>query len=194
MELKSIIEKLKTPLTEEQKADWQNILSERLEEIDAAAEGPLDEWGRTVAQQAEDAENPCRCRRPIQSERNRTNCCADCGFWLDEAAMKLIFQIHAQEQPCERCDHCSRVECRDWCRNDEAYWEPRTWQTCKDCKCYVLGLSKHQKTCEDFIWNETHCDECGKLFPHVKEEGQHCMCMYDQDDLNKMDLIIRRGF
>jgi len=58
----------------------------------------------------------------------------------------------------------------------------------------VLGLSNHQKTCEDFIWYETHSDECGKLFPHVKEEGQHCTCMYDQDDLNKMDLINRRGF
>jgi hypothetical protein len=59
----------------------------------------------------------------------------------------------------------------------------------------VLGLSNHQKTCEQFIWNETHCDECGKIYAHASQSNPteaRCWCAYDQDDLNKMDLVNRR--
>jgi hypothetical protein len=163
-------------MTAGQTADWQRLADKRLDALDALYR-PVDEWGRSTAQQREDAENPCHCRHPVSSDYSKT-CCATCGFFCSP----------------EHCGSCgNRGKCSIWCDDNEEYWEPRTWQTCRDCGVYVCGLSNHQKTCEDFLWNETHCDECGKLHPHAATEGQQrCWCAYDQDDLNKMDLVNRR--
>ena len=176
-----IVEKLKTPMTPAQKEDWQYLLTRKLAKLDAAAEGSVDQWGRTAAQQKEDAENPCRCAAPTKST-NLKGCCGSCGFWrLSES--------------CGGCGNFGR--CSIWCEDNEEYWEPRTWQTCHDCETYVLGLSNHQKTCDEFIRRTYICDECGLLqsaAPVWDFPSKRCSCEYDQDDLNKMDLINRRGF
>ena len=178
-EIAAIHAKLRLPMTPNQKADWQRMAERRLDALDRAF-NPVDQWGRTVAQQKEDAENPCLCLRP----RLSSGCCTVCGFFC---------ATHEHSEQCGSCGNWGK--CSVWCDDNEAYWEPRTWQTCRDCKSYVYGLSNHQKTCEAFLWNEEHCDECGKLHPHAAGPGgpgdKRCWCAYDQDDLNKMDLINR---
>ena len=177
-EIAAIHAKLCLPMTPDQKADWQRMVERRLDALDRAF-NPVDQWGRTVAQQKEDAQNPCCCEQPCPSA---SNCCAHCGFFMAR---------YDQSEQCGNCGNWAR--CAHWCQDDEAYWEPRTWQTCRDCEDYVFGLSNHRKTCEAYIWNETHCDECGKLHPHAAGPSEaRCWCAYDQDDLNKMDLINRR--
>lgn len=182
--IRSIVEKLKTRMTLAQKADWQNILSRKLAKLDAAAEEPVDQWGRTVAQQKEDEANPCLCAAPTKSA-DLKGCCGSCGFWR-------------MRQDTDACGSCGNFgKCSIWCEDNEEYWEPRTWQTCRDCDLYVLGLSNHQKTCEEFIRRTYICDECGLLHsaaPVWDFPSKRCTCEYDQDDLNKMDLINRRGF
>jgi hypothetical protein len=178
-EIAAIHWRLQTKMTVDQKADWQRLADRKLDALDALYR-PVDQWGRAEAQQKEDAENPCRCRRPAISDYSQT-CCATCGFFCEGS---------------DACGCCGNLgKCSIWCADNEEYWEPRTWQTCRDCGVYVLGLSNHQKTCEQFIWNETHCDECGKICAHVSRSNPteaRCWCAYDQDDLNKMDLVNRR--
>lgn len=188
--IRSIVEKLKTRMTPAQKEDWQNILSRKLAKLDAAAEQPLDRYGRNARQQKEDAENPCCCESPTRSD-NLAGCCGTCGFWR-------LSHCHIVNTESDRCGGCGNFgKCSIWCEDNEEYWEPRTWQTCRDCDLYVLGLSNHQKTCDEFIRRTYICDECGLLHsaaPVWDFPSKRCMCMYDQDDLNKMDLINRRGF
>ena len=181
--IRSIVEKLQTPMTPAQKADWHHLLTRRLDALDAAAEKPVDKWGRSEQQQKEDAENPCLCLRPrLSTDPHKPQVCAACGFFCE------------RHDCADKCGSCGNFgKCSVWCADNEAYWEPRTWQTCRDCGVYVLGLSDHQKTCDDYIWNETHCDECGELHAHAAMSGEkRCWCAYDQDDLNKMDLVNRR--
>ena len=178
-EIAAIHSKLRLPMTVGQTADWQRLADKKLDALDALYK-PVDQWGRTAAQQKEDAENPCRCRHPVSSGDNGARCCTTCGFFCAS----------------DKCGSCgNRGKCSIWCADNEEYWEPRTWQTCRDCGVYVCGLRNHQKTCEEFLWNETHCDECGKLHPHAARSNPteaRCWCAYDQDDLNKMDLVNRR--
>ena len=180
-EIAAIHAKLCLPMTPDQKADWQSIVERRLDALDRAF-NPVDQWGRSVAQQKEDAQHPCCCKSPSPSDYSNKTCCAHCGFFM------------ARYEQSEQCGNCGNwARCAYWCQDDEDYWEPRTWQTCRDCEAYVFGLSNHRKTCEAYIWNETHCDECGKLHPHAaRPDEARCWCAYDQDDLNKMDLINRR--
>jgi hypothetical protein len=181
--MNTIMEKLRLPMTAAQKADWQKLLEKQLDAIDAFYR-PVDKWGRSAQQQKEDAENPCLCRHPTKTDAASHNC-STCGFWLPPLSVA-------------KCGSCGNFgKCSIWCEDNEEYWESRTWQTCRDCGVYVCGLSDHQKTCEDFIWNETHCDECGNIHAHVSRSTPteaRCWCAYDQDDLNKMDLVNRRGF
>ena len=175
-EIAAIHWRLRTKMTVGQKADWQRLAERKLDALDALYR-PVDRWGRSVAQQKEDAENPCRCLRPSLNSA----CCSDCGFFC---------ATYAQSEQCGSCGNWGK--CSVWCDENEEYWEPRTWKTCCDCGVYVLGLSNHQKTCERFQWNEAHCDECGELHPHAAVAGEaRCWCAYDQDDLNKMDLVNR---
>jgi hypothetical protein len=186
----SIVEKLKTRMTPAQKEDWQYLLTRHLARLDAAAEEPVDKWGRTAAQQKEDDENPCRCESPTKSD-NLKGCCGTCGFWR----LPRCRVVNSEVGPCGGCGNFGR--CSAWCEDNEEYWEPRTWQTCCDCDLYVLGLSNHQKTCDDYIRRTYRCDECDLLLMNAPIWGvpsKRCTCMYDQDDLNKMDLVNRRGF
>jgi hypothetical protein len=186
----SIVEKLKTRMTPAQKEDWQYLLTRKLDALDAAAEEPVDKWGRTAAQQKEDDENPCHCESPTRSDSLK-GCCATCGFWR----LPRCRVVNSEVGPCGSCGNFGR--CSAWCEDNEEYWEPRTWQTCRDCDLYVLGLSNHQKTCEDYIRRTYRCDECDLLLmnaPIWDLPSKRCTCMYDQDDLNKMDLVNRHGF
>ena len=185
MALSSLIQKLKTPMADAEKEELMELLSTQLAALDAAAEEPVDKWGRTVAQQKEDMSNPCRCASPTKSA-NLKGCCGSCGFWLTR--LESI-------GPCGSCGNFGK--CSSSCEDNEEYWEPRTWQTCRDCEEYVLGLSDHQKKCEEFIRNMNSCDECGLLYEHAPVwdlPSKRCTCEYDQDDLNKMDLVNRCGF
>jgi hypothetical protein len=151
--------KLRFYMTEGQKDDWRRILYKRLDALDALYR-PVDQWGRSEAQQKEDAENPCRCHHPTPCDYNNT-CCATCGLFY-----------HRSNQ-CDRC--VGSVSCED----NEEYWEPRTWQTCRDCGIYVCGLKNHQKTCENFIWNELHCKRCGNIYAYVSRSTPteaRCSC------------------
>ena len=174
-EIAAIHWKLRFSMTEGQKADWQRMADKKLDALDALYK-PVDQWGRSAAQQKEDDENRCYCDKP---DTATSLCCAACGFWV-------------KYSPCENCGNTG--DCASWCEDVEAYWEPRTWQTCRDCNTYVCGLSDHQKTCEKFLWNETHCDVCGNLYEYAARftNEDRCWCAYDQDDLNKMDLASRR--
>lgn len=157
-EIADIQRQLRTKMTESQKSDWQRLLDRRLDALDRLY-NPVDQWGRSRAQQLEDAANPCLCRSPTKTD-NLVGCCGLCGLWRGAAA-------------------------------DAAH------ERCQDCRAFVPDLAEHRKTCEDFMWNEMHCDECGRYPAHVAEAlgtYKRCWCAYDQDDINKMDLINRRGF
>ena len=188
--IRSIVKKLEMPMTPAQKEDWQNLLTKKLDKLDAAAEEPVDRYGRSVRQQKEDAENSCCCKNPTRSD-NLKGCCGTCGFWrLTQSRV-----VNTEAGACGGCGNFGK--CSIWCEDNEEYWETRTWQTCRDCDLYVLGLSNHQKTCEDFIRRTYRCDECDLLLMNASIwdlPSKRCICMYDQDDLNKMDLINRRGF
>jgi len=162
--------RLHLPLTSDELAECTTQLDKKLDELHAIHD-PVDEWGRSKAQQKEDADNPCRCHYPTRRLASDT-CCSSCGFWLGRKAC-----------PQRPCDHCHNLVCRDWCYHDETYWEPRTWQTCPDCKIYILGLNNHRETCQSYKQNEAHCRRCGYLYPEYVDEGQkRCDCEYDHYD------------
>lgn len=69
------------------------------------------------------------------------------------------------------------------------------------CACTVHPLERHTKVGEDgtvmfdtAVLNATFskdgpCDDCGK---HSKNGRATCLCPFDKDDINKMDLALRR--
>jgi hypothetical protein len=122
--ISAIMELLRLPLTDKEKAPHQLQLEKHLDALDLLSK-PVDHWGRSEAQQKEDRANLCCCISPKKTSCG-DKCCSSCGFWFPE----------------ESCDCCGNFgRCAAWCEDDEAYWEPRTYQTCRDCGVYILGLS-----------------------------------------------------
>jgi len=134
-EISTIQQKMATNMTPAQTADWRQLLEKRLDALEAleALENPVDEWGRTEAQQKEDAENPCRCPEP---QVGKNNCCGSCGFWIQDTGAE------------EACDCCYR---HDYDPFPARSTGSTLWRTCFDCGTYVEGYEEHKKICGK-IW------------------------------------------
>lgn len=185
-EIAAIHRKLATKMTEAQKADWQGLAEKRLDALDAFY-NPVDTWGRSEAQQKEDAENPCLCIHPLTSHYSHQTCCTTCGFFC-----AVEDSGSSSSGGCGSCGNFGK--CSIWCEDNEEYWESHTWQTCRDCGVYVCGLYDHQAKCEDFLYNKSHCEECGNLVPEAVGAASEvrCRCAYDQDNINTIDLPYNR--